>query len=72
MVPPGSSLSGRALPGSRGDVQVRRAEGDGEQRFQTWGGLFAVNRTLQEVSLSRYPGWPEYRRRSWWLLPPIL
>src|SRR5262249_49149050 len=37
-----------------------------------WGGLFAVNMALKESSLSRYPGWAEYRRRSWWLLPPIL
>jgi protein-S-isoprenylcysteine O-methyltransferase Ste14 len=37
-----------------------------------WGGLFAVNMTLQEASLSRYPGWAEYKQRSWWLLPPIL
>jgi protein-S-isoprenylcysteine O-methyltransferase Ste14 len=37
-----------------------------------WGGLFAVNMTLQEASLSRYPGWAEYKRRSWWLLPPVL
>ena len=37
-----------------------------------WGGLFAVNMMLKEVSLSRYPEWEEYRRRSWWLFPPLL
>jgi hypothetical protein len=37
-----------------------------------WGGLFAVNMRLKEASLSRYPGWAEYKQRSWWLLPPIL
>lgn len=37
-----------------------------------WTGLFAVNMVNMEASLSRYPEWAEYRRRSWWLLPPIL
>src|SRR5262249_13884983 len=37
-----------------------------------WFGLFAVNMTLKEVSMSRYPEWAQYKRRSWWLLPPIL
>jgi len=37
-----------------------------------WGGLFAVNMTLKEASMSRYPEWVEYKKRSWWLLPPIL
>jgi protein-S-isoprenylcysteine O-methyltransferase Ste14 len=37
-----------------------------------WGGMFAVNMTLKEASLSRYPEWAEYRRHSWWLLPPVL
>jgi hypothetical protein len=37
-----------------------------------WGGMFAVNMTLKETSMSRYPEWAEYKRRSWWLLPPIL
>jgi protein-S-isoprenylcysteine O-methyltransferase Ste14 len=34
-----------------------------------WGGLFAVNMTLKEASMSRYPEWAEYKKRSWWLLP---
>ena len=37
-----------------------------------WGGLFVVNMMLQEVSLSRYPEWAEYKRRTWWLVPPLL
>jgi protein-S-isoprenylcysteine O-methyltransferase Ste14 len=37
-----------------------------------WGGVFAVNMALTEASLARYPGWEQYRRRTWWLLPPIL
>ena len=37
-----------------------------------WGGLFAVNMTLKEASMSRYPEWAEYKKRSWWLLPPVL
>jgi protein-S-isoprenylcysteine O-methyltransferase Ste14 len=37
-----------------------------------WIGLFAVNMILKEASMSRYPGWPDYKRRSWWLLPPLL
>jgi protein-S-isoprenylcysteine O-methyltransferase Ste14 len=37
-----------------------------------WGGLFVVNMMLQEVSLSRYPEWPEYKSRTWWLVPPLL
>jgi hypothetical protein len=28
--------------------------------------------TLKEASLSRYPGWAQYKRRTWWLLPPLL
>ena len=37
-----------------------------------WIGLFAVNMTLKEVSMSRYDEWQKYRDRSWWLLPGIL
>jgi protein-S-isoprenylcysteine O-methyltransferase Ste14 len=35
-------------------------------------GLFAVNMRLKEASMSRYPEWADYKKRSWWLLPPIL
>src|SRR5271157_492778 len=37
-----------------------------------WGGLFAVNMTLKEASLSRYPEWAQYKQHSWWLLPLVL
>ena len=36
-----------------------------------WIGLFAVNMTMKEASMSRYPEWAEYRERSWWLIPRI-
>src|SRR5262245_24389787 len=36
-----------------------------------WGGMFAVNITLTEASLSRYPEFAQYRKHSWWLLPPL-
>jgi steroid 5-alpha reductase family enzyme len=36
-----------------------------------WGGVFAVNMIMKEVSLSRYPGWKEYKRKSKWLLPGV-
>ena len=37
-----------------------------------WGGLFVVNMILKEASMSRYPDWAEYKKRSWWLLPGVL
>ncbi len=37
-----------------------------------WLGLFAVNMVMKEVSMSRYPEWAAYKRRSWWLLPGVL
>jgi protein-S-isoprenylcysteine O-methyltransferase Ste14 len=37
-----------------------------------WIGMFAVNMINKEASMSRYPEWAKYKRRSWWLLPPIL
>jgi protein-S-isoprenylcysteine O-methyltransferase Ste14 len=37
-----------------------------------WGGLFAVNMINKEARMSRHPGWAQYKRRTWWLLPPIL
>jgi protein-S-isoprenylcysteine O-methyltransferase Ste14 len=37
-----------------------------------WTWLFAVNMVLKEASMSRYAAWAEYKRRTWWLLPPIL
>jgi protein-S-isoprenylcysteine O-methyltransferase Ste14 len=37
-----------------------------------WGALFAVNMVNKEASMSRYPEWSAYKRRTWWLLPPVL
>jgi len=37
-----------------------------------WGTLFATNMVMKEASLSRYPGWAEYKRRSWWLVPYVI
>lgn len=36
-----------------------------------WLGLFAVNMTMKEASMSRYAKWPEYKEKSGMLLPPI-
>jgi protein-S-isoprenylcysteine O-methyltransferase Ste14 len=36
-----------------------------------WSLVFATNMAMKEASLSRYPGWADYRRRTWWLLPPL-
>jgi len=37
-----------------------------------WGGLFTVNMVMKEASMSRYPEWAAYKKRSWWLVPGIL
>ncbi|WP_211226152.1 methyltransferase family protein [Solimonas flava] len=37
-----------------------------------WSTLFATNMAMKEASLSRYPGWAAYRRRSWWLIPGLI
>lgn len=37
-----------------------------------WLGMFAVNMVMKEASMSRYPEWSAYRKRSWWLLPGLL
>jgi len=34
-----------------------------------WGGMFAVNITLKEASMSRYPDWEQYKQHTWLLLP---
>lgn len=36
-----------------------------------WLSLFATNMALKEASMSRYPEWAAYKKRSWWLLPGI-
>lgn len=37
-----------------------------------WIGLFAVNMAMKEASMSRYPQWADYKRRTWWLVPGLL
>lgn len=37
-----------------------------------WGGMFSVNMTLKEASMSRYPGWAHYKQHSWLLLPLVI
>lgn len=37
-----------------------------------WIGVFAVNMIHKEASMSRYPEWAAYRKRSWWLIPGVL
>ncbi|NIP17167.1 MAG: DUF1295 domain-containing protein [Xanthomonadales bacterium] len=37
-----------------------------------WTGVFAVNMIMKEASLSRHPGWAEYRDRTRWLIPGLL
>ena len=36
-----------------------------------WLGVFAPNMACKEASLSRHPGWAEYRARTGWLLPKL-
>lgn len=36
-----------------------------------WLTLFATNMVLKEASMSRHPGWSDYRKRSWWLIPGV-
>lgn len=37
-----------------------------------WGGLFTVNILMKEASMSRYPEWAAYKKRTWWLVPYVL
>ena len=37
-----------------------------------WLGLFAVNMAMKEASMSRYPEWADYRKRTWWLVPFVV
>lgn len=36
-----------------------------------WGVMFATNMVMKEASMSRYPEWAAYRKRSWWLVPGL-
>ncbi len=37
-----------------------------------WIGLFTVNMLMKEASMSRYPEWAAYKKRTWWLIPFVL
>ena len=37
-----------------------------------WGGMFSVNMAMKEASMSRYPEWAAYKKRSWWLVPYLV
>ena len=37
-----------------------------------WGTMFLTNMVMKEASMSRYPEWAEYKKRTWWLVPKIL
>ena len=34
-----------------------------------WLGVFAPNMAFKEASMSRYPEWSAYKKRTWWLIP---
>ena len=36
-----------------------------------WLSVFAVNMVMKEASMSRYPQWQEYKKRSYWLVPGL-
>ncbi len=33
--------------------------------------VFLVNMIMKEASMSRYPQWAAYRKKSWWLIPGV-
>lgn len=36
-----------------------------------WGTMFSTNMVMKEASMSRYPEWAAYKKRSWWLVPGV-
>lgn len=36
-----------------------------------WLVMFSTNMVMKEASMSRYPEWASYQRRTWWLVPGI-
>lgn len=36
-----------------------------------WGTMFSTNMAMKEASMSRYPEWAAYKKRSWWLVPGL-
>ena len=37
-----------------------------------WLGIFTPNMMQKEASMSRYPQWADYKKRSWWVIPFVL
>ncbi|MDT8408102.1 MAG: DUF1295 domain-containing protein [Wenzhouxiangellaceae bacterium] len=37
-----------------------------------WLGVFAVNMMVKEQRMARHPGWNDYRKKSWWLVPGVV
>ena len=37
-----------------------------------WGLMFVPNMAMKEASMSRYPAWAAYKKRSAWIIPKIL
>jgi protein-S-isoprenylcysteine O-methyltransferase Ste14 len=37
-----------------------------------WLTMFSTNMVMKEASMSRYPEWAAYKKRSWWLVPGVL
>ena len=37
-----------------------------------WLGVFTPNMLMKEASMSRYPEWAVYKKRSWWVIPFVL
>ena len=37
-----------------------------------WLGMFAVNMVMKEASMSRYPEWAAYKKKTWWLVPGVV
>jgi protein-S-isoprenylcysteine O-methyltransferase Ste14 len=36
-----------------------------------WLTMFSTNMAMKEASMSRYPEWAAYKRRTWWLVPGV-
>jgi protein-S-isoprenylcysteine O-methyltransferase Ste14 len=34
--------------------------------------LFGTNMAMKEASMSRFPEWAEYKKKTWWLIPGVL
>jgi hypothetical protein len=65
------------LPGRDDDLRQFRPDGlalaaGGGAGLGLAGGLFSVNMVLKEASMSRYPEWAAYKKRTWWLVPGLL